>query len=477
MKEKYISIKLKIFIPIALLIFLSGLLIYLTILNEIKKSEVDLMKEQVINFAKSVEQSISYAMQEGKIEEINSIFKNLVGNSSIVRIRITDEKGNVLRTSSEEDKKLEMPANINSKVLIPLDENTYRSYAPIENQEKCFRCHGSRKRINGILVVDVSVRSFNEHIKKLGNSFLINSFLVFIPLFLIIILTVNWIILRPINLLKSSMSKIKDGNFKISIRYDKKDEIGEFIQAFNEMINKINDLYEEIQELHNKEMQKAGQIALVGELAAGLAHEIKNPLAGIRGAVEVLKDEIDWDNASRQILSEILLEMDRINNILNDLLTYAKPKELELSKVNLNDLISQSIKHAKNQILAKDISFIENPSAEKIYIFGDPLKLEQVFLNLFLNSIQAIKDKGIIEIGKQVKNDEVEILIKDNGEGIPEYNLPYIFKPFFTTKPKGTGLGLSLCRQIIEQHKGKIWVESQVGKGTILHISLPLWKN
>jgi len=476
MRKKYLSIKIKIFLPIALIIFISGLLIYISMMNEVRRSEEELIKEQILNFAKSVEQSIAYAMSEGKTEEINPILMNLVKNSSIINIRIIDERGNILKSTKGKEEALKIPADINSNILVNLNEMVFRSYIPIKNREKCFRCHGSRKRINGILVTDISVKNFNAHIRNLEKSFLLNSFLVFIPLFVILIATINWIILRPINLLKSAIDKIKRGDFKNTIHYDGEDEIGEFIRGFNEMVIELNKLYRQIEELYNKEMQKAGQMALVGELAAGLAHEIKNPLSGIRGAIEVLKDEMDIGNPLRKVLSEILLEMDRINNVLNDLLTYAKPKELELTKVNLNDLISQSIRHAQNQIFNKEISFIDSQIDEKIYIYGDPLKLEQVFLNLLLNSIQAIKDKGIIEIEKQIMNDEVEIIIKDNGEGISEKNLPNIFKPFFTTKPKGTGLGLSLSKQIIEQHKGKIWAESQIGKGTSFHILLPLIK-
>lgn len=370
---------------------------------------------------------------------------------------------------------MQLPSDFKTKSYLTRYSTYYRVYTVLENKKECHRCHGSKNAINGILVTDISLQNFLGYYSEIKNYFLLTSILISIPLIIIIFVSVNWTVMRPINLLKESIEKVKMGDLHAVTEYESKDELGDLIDGFNKMINKIETLYKEIEILYQKEIQKAGEIALAGELAVGLVHEIRNPLSGIRGAIEVLKDDTEFDHSSMQILSEILNEIDRVNKILNDLLQYAKPKGLELTKLNLNELISQTMLLAQNQVIGKDISFIYKNPNEPVNVKADPLKLQQVLLNLFINSIQSIKEKGVIEIKEGILNNHVELQIKDTGQGIPEDKLAFIFKPFFTTKPKGTGLGLSLSKQIIEQHDGKIWAESKVDAGTIIFISLPLW--
>ena len=475
-KQHYTSINIKIFIPIVVCLILSYISLYFFIIKHLETSLHTIMEEQISNLTHSVTHNIDYVMETEHRNEVAPILQNLKENRSIFEITITDPAGKIFKSTNPAVTKIRIPDRFKSGSYFIKNETSYRAYTALENKEECHRCHGSKNAINGILVTDISLEHFFEFEKEVKEYFIITSLIICIPLILIIFVAINWTVMRPINLLKASMEQVKNGELNTLTDYAGNDEMGDLIDGFNQMITKIDTLYKEVEKLYQKEIQKAGQIALTGELAIGLAHEIRNPLAGIRGAIEVLKDDAEFAVSYKQILPEILHEMDRINTILNDLLHYAKPKELEPSKFNINELISQTVVLAQNQVIGKEISFIYANPDEPVYVKADPMKLQQVLLNLFINSIQSIKDKGIIEIEEYSIDKVVELKIKDTGQGIPEDKLPDIFKPFFTTKSRGTGLGLSLSKKIIEQHNGKIWAESKVNEGTTIHISLPLWE-
>ncbi len=222
-------------------------------------------------------------------------------------------------------------------------------------------------------------------------------------------------------------------------------------------------------------MEKAEHLASIGELAAGLTHEIKNPIAGMKGALEIINQQTDPTDPKKEIFTEILLQIDKISNVVHDLLRYARPKEMSMSAVDPNECIIKAIKFAKTQINDKeiDIRFKSLNNGTRALIDSD--KIQEVILNLMINSISAINNKGLITINLSEKGEKVlEIILSDNGMGIKKDHLAQIFHPFFTTKTKGTGLGLSICKKIIEAHDGTIEVKSKEEEGTTFTIELPV---
>ncbi|NVO08813.1 MAG: histidine kinase [Bacteroidales bacterium] len=234
-------------------------------------------------------------------------------------------------------------------------------------------------------------------------------------------------------------------------------------------------LYEQ-QKDRLKKMYRADQLSVLGQLAAGAAHEIRNPLTIIRSTIQFLKDEVQ----NKEMVSELIEEVDRINAIIQGLLNFAKPAELNVETISLETIITQSISltrtTAKNKI---DIKFINNCKNSDIH--ADASQLKQVFLNLLLNSIDAVSDKdnGFIDIildihGQNEKGvNFLVVKIKDNGCGISAENIEKLFIPFFTTKTNGTGLGLSICYGIINRHGGEIEIYSKENLGTTINIKLP----
>lgn len=227
-------------------------------------------------------------------------------------------------------------------------------------------------------------------------------------------------------------------------------------------------LFQDVTEMKDieKEMKRVEGLALVGELAAGIAHEIRNPMASISGSIQMLKEGFDTDEVNRRLMDIILREVDRLNHLINDFLKYARPKPFELREFNLNQLITESLELLKNSgKWNKNIELkIELDSMDKI--ISDPEQIRQVIWNILLNAVEAMPEKGILFIGTKTGKTEIhgekgsdiiEITVRDSGEGFSEKALEQMCSPFFTTKEEGSGLGLAIVKQIVEGLKGNIY--------------------
>ena len=222
------------------------------------------------------------------------------------------------------------------------------------------------------------------------------------------------------------------------------------------------------EEEHQRRLEK---LSAVGQLAAGLAHEIRNPLTSIRGFVQISaienKEVKKWEKI-------ILPEIDRINDLLKQFLNLSEAKPVEYTKINLDVLMENvySLLKPKSFLMGHDLKILK--PKESIIIEADPEQIKQVMINLIQNALESIPEKGKVEVEWKKIEDHVLIRVKDNGRGIPPEHFSRIFEPFYTTKKEGTGMGLSVCHQIVEEHGGHIHVESQPGRGTIFNVRLPV---
>ena len=249
-------------------------------------------------------------------------------------------------------------------------------------------------------------------------------------------------------------------------------------------------LQEQTIELLEKEQQliRADRLATMGELAAGLTHEIKNPLGSILGAAEIIKDDYPPNEKKHEFLEIMIKEVNRLNKVISNFLSFAKVKIPSFKYSNINDVLN-SIKDLVEFRLQKENIRVEiglDKNSEDMLIDAEQLK--QALLNIVLNSIQSMKNGGMLKINTHIISPEdsdrtdismekfIEILISDTGCGIPKENLSNIFNPFFTTREEGTGLGLAITKRIIEDHGGIISVESVVGQGTSFRVRIPVKK-
>jgi signal transduction histidine kinase len=299
--------------------------------------------------------------------------------------------------------------------------------------------------------------------------------MIFGPLFMII---TAFYFLRNFTLsvmtLTNAAGKIKEGRLNYRIKDQLKDEFKDLATSFNEMAASLKEQQHKI--------QQAERLAAVGELAAGLAHEVKNPLAGIKVSIEVLKNELHLEQEDKEIFLRMIHEINRIELLLKNLLNYARPLKPQFGSVSLHEILDAQIKNSEFSLksprdksrMTKDINFVKDFAADIPRIQADAGQLQQVFLNLFLNSIDAITGKGTITIKTEKCPDQsIQIRISDTGTGINPEALGMIFNPFFTTKSKGNGLGLAICRRLVEQHNGSIEVFNNPEAGVTFVITLP----
>jgi len=221
-------------------------------------------------------------------------------------------------------------------------------------------------------------------------------------------------------------------------------------------------------------VRQQDKLAAVGQLAAGIAHEIRNPLASISGSVQLLQSTSS-DPENLQLFNIIIREIDRLNGLITEFLEFVKPDIVNEEPMDLNYLIDELVKMLKfNKTVRQDVSIDLQLNSERT-IHGDSPKLKQALLNITLNAMQAMSDVEVAKLSIKTydENDKVVLSITDTGIGIKPETLNKIFEPFHTTKPKGTGLGLAITHKILENHQAEVFVESELGKGTQFTISFP----
>jgi signal transduction histidine kinase len=228
-------------------------------------------------------------------------------------------------------------------------------------------------------------------------------------------------------------------------------------------------------------MRRVERLASLGTMAAGIAHEIRNPLANIRIAVQSLGKRLSAQHSHRDFPQRIIKEIDRLSQLLHDFLAFARPPKPNRQPTRLEDIIEEVTLFLRDQLLKGRVRVIKEFAPNVPQAEVDKALMQQVFVNLILNAIQAMPTGGEILIQVQEIADQerqngghfLRISLKDNGPGIPPGDLERIFDPFYTTKPQGTGLGLSVVHQIIREHEGWIRAESEWGKGATFIIDLP----
>jgi signal transduction histidine kinase len=279
-------------------------------------------------------------------------------------------------------------------------------------------------------------------------------------------------IVSPLRRLVSAAERIRSGDLDAHVRVDSDDELGELSATFNQMAHGLRESASEIHELHEQDMRRAAQLASVGELAAGIAHEIKNPLAGASSGIDMLERELPRSSSSESLLRQIRTQLRRIESALRDLLSYARPKQPTVGWAVPRQLVERVVTLVGPQAEAAGLSIEQDTARETKRVRVDPELLTQALVNLSLNGIQAMPAGGVLTFGVEPMNDEIRITVSDTGTGIPEDAMNEIFRPFFTTKHRGTGLGLAITRSIVERHGGRLEVESTPGQGSTFALVL-----
>jgi len=282
----------------------------------------------------------------------------------------------------------------------------------------------------------------------------------------------------PINKLVSASRELAKGNMDTKVEVGSRDEIGELADTFNTMTLALKDRDERLKEFTKNKIMESERLALIGQLAANVAHELNNPLVGIVTYSHLLLEKIPGEDASRDSLRKIVTQADRCRDIIRGLLDFSRQRKPDKTLCDMNNVLTNCISLLKDQALFQNIQIKNDFDTELPMAIIDPSQVERVFMNLMINAAEAMEGKGQLDIVTRFDQNKsfIEVDFNDTGPGIAKENLEKIFDPFFTTKATGhgVGLGLAISYGIIKEHNGTLSVVSEVGKGTTFTLRLPV---
>jgi len=518
---KSISFKLYLLLVILLIISFSGIM-YFNISSYTKH-----LNESVINSAIQasdlIKRSTRYSMLKNDRENLAQIIITVAKENGVEGIRIYNKPGGIAfsdnpnEIGNQVDKNAEQcyvchgkePAPVSlspkNRIRILTSQEGYRILGlinPIENEPDCFNAdchaHSPKDKLLGLLDVKMSLKSVDEETQKTRKKMILFSSIMILITALLFAGFIIRLIHIPIRKLTKGTKEVANLNLNYKIDFKSSDEIGELAKSFNKMTEELKaaneanqqwaaTLEKRIQE-KSEELKKAQahmilveKIASLGKLSAVVAHEINNPLSGILTYASLCLKMAQNHSLSQEEKNSLLKyltiikdETKRCGEIVKNLLVFAKKDFGKWSEESLHKIIRNSIQLVKHNIVMKELELIEEYADGNDIIFCDPIGIQHIFVALFINAIEATSKGGKLKVKTELINggNDFRIMVSDTGCGIPEDIIPHIFEPFFSTK-ESSGLGLAVVYSIIEQHEGKIEVESKLNEGTTFFIQLP----
>ena len=433
-----------------------------------------------------IERAIFSSMSTGNNRDVQTILEMVGSDERLDGVRIFHPDGRVLKSSEPNEIGRRVNPHDLATFLQGQRHDTFRGSSgqevlgvvkPIYTEQSCVPCHGSGRRVIGVLNLDLSLDEMEAQLLQTSQLFGLTMLTIVLLLTWGISLIFNRFVRQPLKTMSAKMAQVEEGDLTVRLEPQSNDEVSALMVNFNSMVDRLSLANDELQDYHYQQMERADRLASVGEMSAGIAHEIKNPLAGIKGAITVLADDFSAEDPRREVIDKVLEQISRLDKAATDLLFFGRPGKPTLDYVDTNDLLKKTMFFVSQHPEAKNVHQTKEFTRNLPPVWVDGKQLQQVFFNIIINAIQAMKGDGtlllqtdlVCEQGKQ----SVRVLIGDSGPGIKPEDLERIFTPFFTTKTQGTGLGLAICRQLVEQQGGTIELRSRVGEGTRVVIDLP----
>ena len=520
-----LSVKL-ISLLLLVMVGIFGLLGYLNIrLHRQHLEAATLMSAERVSDV--IKRSTSYYMLRNDREGLYHAMATMADEPGMVRVRIFDQEGRIsYSTDTSEighlvDKGGEAcyGCHTRSQPLTRLNQpDRFRIYrdnkgqrvlgviTPIENQPSCLNaaCHAhpASQQVLGVLDANLSLAKTDVQLAQTSRRMLAYTLIALVDISLLSWLFVWRLVGQPLKRLKDGTRQLAEGNLGYQLEVDSRDEAGELAISFNRMSLQLRSANEEIvawaktledrvdqktRELKraHEHMLQAEKMATIGKMAAVVAHEINNPLSGILTYAKLLRRWIDRGEVegakkqdAEQCLDLIAEESRRCGDLVKNLLTFSRTAPLNVQTTDLNMVVDRAVRLVAHQMELHGVELhVELPPALP-RVQCDPGQIEQVLLALIMNAIDAMPRGGNLWVGTQLHEDAGEEIfwVRDDGSGIPQDILPQIFEPFLTTKESGksVGLGLAVSQNIVARHRGRIDVTSELGRGTIFTVTLPL---
>lgn len=494
------SIRFKLtFISLLAVFFITTLIVY----SDVRDTETRLIntqKEKAVLMSDIIKQSIMLLMLENKWKEAQILIEDLTkSNPELEEVRIFHPlTGRIIVSADKKDIGKQIYSEdwnnfVNKKnepfVIKKKDTIFATRVSTIDNKPACYRCHPQEQKVLGVLDVEVSLLVAQKSILEATYRHFTGLIIGFVVITIIFLISGELLISRPLMRLTGVMKTVESGDLSVRAKHFSQDELGYLALAFNNMIDALESAQTTVAYCHKQQMEHAAKLASLGQIVSGIAHEIKNPLAGISCAVQVFQSEMAENDPQREIVTEVINQINRLDKIVKDLLSYAKPKAPHYLPVKIAEVVDRALffiyPEARKQDVVIDLQIQEDIPD----IIIDPDQMQQVFLNLIVNSLQAMPAGGKLTISatqeeyaktKDMTHDLAAcdklfvISVQDTGNGIAPEDLDNIFQPFFTKKTRGTGLGLSISRRIVQEHGGEITVSSELGRGSRFVVYLPV---
>jgi len=464
-----------IFYEVIIVSFLCLSIVIVSILTT-RKFMNDLHIKEAKDFSLRIKGAVLKMMETEEMEKFHTLKIALLKESKFLKeIKFFREDG----TEIGGEEKFERTACTDDEICTVQKGSQTIFFYTIRNEEGCRKCHpGNRILAHVEMVINTSelravLRKLTYLLVGVGGIFLLLLILGTHAIF-------SAVIEKPIGKIMEAIKEYENGLMPDNIKSEDM-KSREFSILFEEMLllfRKLEKVRKELDEFYQQKMQRADKLATLGELASSVAHEIKNPLAGINGVIQVLLKDDEIPYKAKEILKEILNLTARLDRTVQNLLRFAKDTPANFRLANINELIKKTLLIIEQQAITnKVILQIQlNPSIP--HSLMDEEQIQHLLLNIILNAIQAMPDGGKISINTSLEerdeNKYIKVSISDTGVGIPKEIMNKIFDPFFTTRPHGTGLGLYICKRIIKSHNGDIWVESEENKGSTFSFIIPL---
>jgi signal transduction histidine kinase len=349
-----------------------------------------------------------------------------------------------------------------------------RAIMRVRNTPTCYSCHNPGIKTLGYVVIDFSLQDTKSNIAYSLNSSLLFSLLMVLLILIFVAILHYRFVHKSLARFRLTINEINSGHLDNRVSIAESAELGELGKKFNQMLDYFQRTQNELNLYHQKELNDVYKLATIGEMAARLAHEVRNPLMGIANAIEIIVQEKD-ESPDKPILEEIQRQAERVNTAISNLLKFSRSTEIHPKLANINDIVSSLVFFLKNQKQNSMIRFDMELQPGIPNFYFDSEQLENVLLNLGMNAIHAIEGEGTLTYRTKLDTQDnvVIIEVEDNGIGIPEDMKDDVFRPFFTTRTEGTGLGLAIVKDIVGKHNGSVRFTSIQGKGTTFVITLP----
>jgi signal transduction histidine kinase len=434
-----------------------------------------------------IERSIKSSMSTGNSRDVQTILEMVGSDQRLAGVRIFHPDGRVLKSSepNEIGRRVDphglatfLQGQKHSVFRGPSGDEVMGVVKPIYSERRCTPCHGAGRRVIGVLNLDLSLADMEAQLLQTSQLFGLTMLTIVLLLTGGISLIFNRFVRQPLQTMTTKMAQVEEGDLTVRLDPQSNDEVGSLMVSFNSMVDRLRQANEDLQSCHYQQMERVDRLASVGEMSAGIAHEIKNPLTAISGAVTVLADDFAEDDPRREVVSQVLEQIARLDKAATDLLFFGRPGKPSFDYVDTNELLNKTMFFVSQHPEARNVHQVKEFTRNLPPVWVDEKQLQQVFFNIIINAIQAMQNGGTLllqtDLVEEQGKDVVKVLIGDSGPGIKPEDMEAVFTPFFTTKTQGTGLGLAICQQLMEQQGGALKISSRLGEGTRVVINLPV---